>query len=489
MKFDKYLFLVLFAGLLFSCSKDEIENNLLTPPVEVYNYDAFLSLSVGNIEIDTKAISGPGDLSGLNTPDRIQKLCLAVFSEAGKLVAFKEVSSDANNSINQVMDVSVVSGTVKILLIANYDGIPEKWYKEKPLDSDTYGIGKTTVDDFLKNLPSTSLEKEINGYLTMSSGVLTFNLQAGYNFIGCAQTIGDVTVGGKKGVELLGQTGSDKVFVSKLKLYHNVARVQIGAIHLDPKPEYGDVTNGGYAQFVLDEVFVANVKSKSMICSEEPWGTVESPAENSEFFWWCGDYADQEGALKKGNAVQRDYLKYSFIEYEALTNSYELYNHYPFAGNYNKAIAGKVDKSSEMILDNPLKRDGQRSTVKHNGSGSIPIGMFFYVYENNQKSKESENQTLIILKGDYKYKKDKKDQEEHTIKGCYYAVPVNNQESSTIIGTVDHTYIKRNYWYTLEFNIKGPGSKQPYGKDISANMSASVKVEDWNVVNIDESVE
>ena len=83
MKFDKYLFLVLFAGLLFSCSKDEIVNNPLTPPVEVYNYDAFLSLSVGNIEIDTKAISGPGDLSGLNTPDRIQKLCLAVFSEAG----------------------------------------------------------------------------------------------------------------------------------------------------------------------------------------------------------------------------------------------------------------------------------------------------------------------------------------------------------------------------------------------------------------------
>ena len=50
-------------------------------------------------------------------------------------------------------------------------------------------------------------------------------------------------------------------------------------------------------------------------------------------------------------------------------------------------------------------------------------------------------------------------------------------------------YIKRNYNYSVNVNIKAPGAKDPYTPDISANLSTSVKVEPWNVVVIKEDVE
>lgn len=502
MKFDKYFILFLFAGLLFSCSEDKIDDTPIGTPAEVYNYDASLSLAVGKIEIKSKAeISGPNDLSLLNNPDRVQKLSLAVFSKNDKLMAFKEVTCDngtneeiVNNSFSRyvyrVMNLNVVSGTVKILLIANYDNIPNDWYNESPTESAEFGIGKTTVDHFLEKLEPTTLDKEINGNLTMSSGVLTFNLHADNNFIGCNRELGETTVNGKKGIELLGQ---DSEGVSKIKLYHNIARVQIGAISLDPKKEFGDTVNGGYAEFYLDEIFVANVKSKSMVCSEEPWGTVEypTPGEATDF-WWCGGYVDEEGNLKKGKAKDISYLKYDFEKYEDLPKeeSYKLYNDYPFVSNYEFAIQGKIDKRSTMKMRKP-HAGGFTATLKHDGAGYIPIGMFFYVYENNQLDENSPNQTLMILKGEYKYKKNDEESEVKTVT-CYYAVPINNADSYIQEGDggdADHKYIKRNYHYILELNIKGPGSSKPYDKEISANIGVNIKVEDWNVKHIDESVE
>lgn len=505
MKFDKYFILFLFAGLLFSCSEDKIDDTPIGTPAEVYDYDASLSLAVGNIEVKTKAeINGPNDLSLLNNPDRVQKLSLAVFSKNNKLMAFKEVTCDNGtdgevvkdpeidkNYVYRVMDLKVVSGTVKILLIANYDKIPESWYQEEPSPADEFGIGKTTVGHFLNNLEST-LDSEINGNLTMSSGLLTFNLHAGHNFIGCAQQLGEVSVDGKKGTELLGQEKDGESLVSKIKLYHNIARVQIGLISLDPKPEFGDTAKGGYAEFYLDEIFVANVKSKSMVCSEEPWGTVEytTPNENADRFWWCGDNARDVGNLKDGQATAIDYLKYSFTEFNSLENPYELYNIYPFVSNFASAIAGKIDKRDSMIMRKP-HTEGYSATLMHDPAGYYPIGMFFYVYENNQLDENSPNQTLMILKGDYRYKKNNEESEVKTIT-CYYAVPINNA-GSYIQGddsaVIDHKYIKRNYHYILELNIKGPGSSKPYDKEISANIGVSIKVEDWNVKNIDESVE
>lgn len=496
MKLEKYIFLVLLTSFLFSCSNDEIENNPQVSPVEVYDYDAYLSLAVRHKDVPTKA-STP---SLVNSPERIKKLSLAVFSyESKKLMAFKEIKADGNESLSQVKDVKVASGTVKLLLIANYDDIPEEWYNPNPTNADTKGIGLTTIDDFLNELTPTTLDKELNGYLTMSSGVLNFNLRAGYNFIGCSQTTGDVIIEGKEGVELLGQELYSEKYVSKLKMHRTISRVQIGELTLDPKEEYGDTTKGGEVKFFLDKIFVANVKNKSKVIAENTSGIVEYPTENNKSFWLCGDYADITGALKDVEAMKIEWLGYDFESYNRFENTSskdardQLFVDFPFVNYFDADISGKTDNRRETELHKPFQ-EGFPSTIRHDGAGYYPVGMFFYVYENNQLVPEANNHTLMIIKGDYHYKKDKTSQWIE-VNDCFYAVAINENGSYIYdddkqpTNSVDHKYIKRNHQYILELNIKGPGNDSAYDKKQSANISANVKVLPWDVVVMNEEVE
>lgn len=54
MKFDKYLFLVFLSAFLFSCSEDK-QDDIQIPTIETYEYDAYLSLAVGDTELNSKA--------------------------------------------------------------------------------------------------------------------------------------------------------------------------------------------------------------------------------------------------------------------------------------------------------------------------------------------------------------------------------------------------------------------------------------------------
>lgn len=498
MKLEKYIFLVLLTSFLFSCSNDdEIENNPQVSPVEVYDYDAYLSLAVKHTDVPTKA-SVP---SLVNSPDRIKKLSLAVFSyESEKLMAFKEIEAKGNESLSQVMDVKVASGTVKLLLIANYDDIPEEWYNPNPTETDTKGIGLTTINDFLNDLTPTTLNKELNGYLTMSSGVLNFNLRAGYNFIGCSQNTGITTIEGKEGVELLGQELYYNKYVSKLKMHRTIARVQIGELALDPKPEYGDTLNGGKVKFYLDKIFVANVKNKSNVLAEQTSGIVEYPTvQNDKTFWLCGDYADITGTLKDVEATNIEWLGYNFESYDKYgeeTSSQaknQLFDDFPFVNYYELGISGRTDNRINTEMHKPVEKN-YPSSLRYDGAASLPIGIFFYVYENNQLLPVENNHTLMIIKGDYHYKKDK-DSQWIEVNNCFYAVAINENGSYIYdddkqpINNVDHKYIKRNHRYILELNIKGPGNDSAYDKYQSANISANVKVLPWDVVVMNEEVE
>ena len=53
----------------------------------------------------------------------------------------------------------------------------------------------------------------------------------------------------------------------------------------------------------------------------------------------------------------------------------------------------------------------------------------------------------------------------------------------------DHKYVKRNNWYSLYVTLKGPGATGPFGKDLTANISTTLKVQDWNVIKMKEEVE
>ena len=481
MKFDKYLFLVFLSAFLFSCSEDK-QDDIQIPTIETYEYDAFLSLAVGDTELNSKAAATSGYI---NPRDKIERLSLAVFRD-DKLVAFKECTAAGGESVNRIDEVPVVSGSAKILLIANYK-IPADWYQKVESKSDSEkGIGVTTLADF--QTLTVTLDKEITGKLTMSSKVLALNLHAGHNFAGCYAAVGNVDNDPLKGYELLG---------TKILLYHNVSRVQLESITLAPNEHFGG-EKGGSAEFHLLEVFVANVKGISHVVPSNDHVEYTDPKSDENLFWCAESYAQKEGPLKTGEAKGQPWLIYDFVEHEKYINEYDgykiFYSEYPFLNNispYELQIGTKVDGYSNTNLHFPGSsdpKDTNRST--YTGGYYLSVGMFFYIYENNQIDADSENQTLFVIKGEYKYKN--KEDKEPTTQNCYYAVLVNKDGTSTdISGTVpaDHKYVKRNNWYSLYVTLKGPGATGPFGKDLTANISTTLKVQDWNVIKMKEEVE
>ena len=479
MKFDKYLFLVFLSAFLFSCSEDK-QDDIQIPTIETYEYDAFLSLAVGDTELNSKAAATSGSI---NPRDKIERLSLAVFRD-DKLVAFKESVAEGDKSVNRIDEVPVVSGSAKILLIANYK-IPADWYQKVESKSDSEkGIGVTTLADF--QTLTVTLDKEITGKLTMSSKVLTLNLHAGHNFAGCYATVGNVDNDPLNGYELLGTK-------NKILLYHNVSRVQLESITLAPNEHFGGGKDGS-AEFHLLEVFVANVKGISHIDPDDDNHVEYSNPKSGENLFWCADsYAQKEGPLKTGTAQGQPWLIYDFVEHDGKEFD-SFYDEYPFLNGFSPldlSTGTKVDGYSNTNLFFPGKADPsstQRST--YTGGYFLSVGMFFYIYENNQIDADSENQTLFVIKGEYKYKN--KEDKAPTTQDCYYAVLVNKDGTSTdISGTVpaDHKYVKRNNWYSLYVTLKGPGATGPFGKDLTANISTTLKVQDWNVIKMKEEVE
>ena len=230
-------------------------------------------------------------------------------------------------------------------------------------------------------------------------------------------------------------------------LVRNVASIAL------KKVETSNPENANYksVSFLLKEVFIASAKGVSSVASKEEWGAIEKII----------DFTDP--AL--------GYLKY-MVGREFSENIDE--------GSYKKG----AQALKEML-------------VQENTTSDEALNHEFYVYENTKgevKSGESNvneayaNHTLLIVKGDYTYLPQGA-KESITKENCYYAIPVG--EEVTIDGTEKRSkfYVQRNYKYEISLTIIGPGSEIPYDPMISTNVSASVKVEPWNVKTIHEEVE
>lgn len=172
---------------------------------------------------------------------------------------------------------------------------------------------------------------------------------------------------------------------------------------------------------------------------------------------------------------------------------------------YTDYKVGQIFAITPVNIDEgSYKKGSQRelaSLLKKHEDASPATDHEFYVYENVKGEVKSEdatglnrayaNHTLLIVKGDYTYlPKGLADTEANyvTKADCYYAVPVG--EAVQIDGKTERDfYVQRNYKYAIGLTIIGPGSEVPYDPMITTNVSASVKVEKWNVKNIHEEVE
>ncbi|BFK05125.1 hypothetical protein F090043F1_32530 [Parabacteroides goldsteinii] len=455
MKFQNYI--LVFAGcLLVACSNDD--DPVTTIEIEP---DATLSLMVDNGN-DTSLKKTKAEITNFDNIDKdINSLTLAVFNqgayedkEMGVLVACKTVT-DTYGGCSSVEGVAVHSGPVDVLVLGN---LSASLLKE-------LSVGKTTLSDITEEVLSANLKVDESVQLTMGSAVHRVILQSekvncmGYTDSEISEKNAKVTPvnpGEKpnKYVSVYQSQGTN----SKIKLYRNVARIQLKSVKFEPSENYA---NG--AELTINKLFVANVKSKTRLTSSEEWGNVEwmTPATDAASFWYCGQFADAEGTIKKGEATLQEGL-----------------------------LSVTLKEGGKDILDREYK-DNIVSLTPNNSCSAEKrvdgvIGKTFYVYENRE---EGANHTLLVLCGTYKYIP--VGQKEPVQSDVYYAVTVNKPGEGTLeSGSGELTpYIKRNYNYSVNVNIKAPGAKDPYTPDISANLSTSVKVEPWNVVVIKEDVE
>lgn len=446
MKFQNYI-LILAGCLLAACSNDD-------DPVKTIEAepDATLSLIVDNGE-DASLRATKAEIIYDDIDKDIYSLTLAVFNQGayedrkiGELVACK-TAIDENGNCDKIENLEVHSGPVDVLILGH---VPDHF---------ELVVGKTMLSDVIEEVQSVSLEDE-EERLTMGSAVHRVILQSekvncmGYSDQDIEKENSKQT--SNKYISVFQSQGSSP----RIKMYRNVARIQLNSIEFQPLPEYANE-----AELIINNLFVANVKSKTRLTAADEWGDVEwtTPvgSEKAKEFWYCGEFADAEGVLKQGQATKYDLL------------SVELKQH-------DKSLkSGKENKDKIVIL-----KEGQSCDAAAREGGVI--GKTFYVYENKG---EHTNHTLLVLSGTYKYIPE--GQIERKELEVYYAVTVNKPgEGKLEGGTGELTpYIKRNFNYSVNVIIKAPGSKDSYNPDMSANLSTSVEVLPWNVVVIDEEVE
>ena len=404
MKLKSYFLLSIVVGMAFACSSDEN-----VPEVEVFTPDATLSLAaVADGKSLTKA--GEGEKENIDQEDAIKSLHVMVFYAGGNLQVDKVVAAT-----NRVEELDVQSGAVKILVLANA-GTQENQFG--------------TLERALAYQRALDNENENNGY-SMSSRLIEATLDEGmHNIFGNIKDFpGHMPNVSKEG--------------NDIKLTRHIAQINLKSVFIK--------SDNGKASFVIDSVFVANVKGYSLMAanSTEEWGAVESEeAPKGGSLWWYGQYENE----------------YWNGEYKTIED-----------GLLKADLLGFNANQREVTSSSPWKPE----------TGQLACGKSFIVYENMVDAVEPGQRTLLVLKGTYT------DDNGRVEENRFYTIPVNAMGTMTNAegGTPDHSYVKRNYRYNISLTINSSGSDRPYDPASEACMDVAVMVADWDVIEQNEDLD
>lgn len=444
----------------FSCSDNDDPVNLTITPVVP---DATLSMAV---QTDAKTKGGfinDGEASVTPSWDfQVKTLTAVVFNRGayptesnvpvGSIAAiFTQNYADPTDE--PIIEGEVKSGEVFLLLIANLE--PNVLATLTSSVNSSNPNDRLKVADVLKLATSLSNEGKDKG-LTMSSDVKQLTIVPGINFVGFGDK-GELTVAEiGTGTEIYGPTPVD--------LVRTVAAINLTGVLLpetpdSEKPEYKNVS------FMLDSVFVANVKSTAGIGTSVSFvETIEQSALNVDgslnptYYLAPEKYADKTGKYKTGNAKGDDTML------RVLSNPKKI------------NITGGTNISS-TVLDWTNTTEVAPCYVYPNQNGETGV-------------KGSNNYTLLILRGTYEYSISGKTVTEPN---RYFTVIVNDD---SLGGTIDsdnankkNVHIQRNTKYNITVQILGSGSNDPFTPAAFAHVAAQIKVANWNVIEIDQPVD
>lgn len=431
MRFKKYILLSLVLCGLVACSDD---NTIVIPEAPVLE-KAQLALA---IKSEKGAMTKAGEVATPTDAD-VNTLTVGVFGTGWSMVytvSGEDITTSTSTDVTtqEIGPKEVYAGAAEVVVVANASANVQAALANA-------GTKKAFLATAIK-LEEETLEKG----LTMSSEVLTVTLVANTtNYIGYGTAKDDITVEGKAGKEVYG--------AGPVKLVRNVASIALKEF------EVGNPENANYISkgFVLKEVFIASAKGVSNVASTSYWGEIEKKFDFTSNGFGYSNYM-----------VGKEFSKSPNID----------------EGSYKKGTQTKRDE-----------------LAKAHTTDNTALNHEFYVYENKlgeiakadkaSANRDYANHTLLIVKGDYTYLPNGlADTETNYVKkeNCYYAIPVG---ADVMIGEEKKIgfYVQRNYKYAISLTIIGPGSEIPYDPMISANVSASVKVEPWNVKTIHEEVE
>ena len=401
MKLKSYFLLSIVVGMTFACSSDEN-----VPEVEVFTPDATLSLAT---VADEKTLTKAEEETNIDPENAINTLHVMVFYSNGTLQTDRVVSN-----CSQVEELEVQSGTVKILVLANAE-----------TEEGQFG----TLTEALAYQRSLDKETLANGF-SMSSKLIDADLEKGmHNVLGDPNDFPAHIPAAKQ--------------TDAIKLTRHIAQINLKSVSIK--------SDNGKASFVIDSVFVANVKGYSLMAanSTEEWGAVESKkAPDGNSLWWYGQYEN------------------------------EYWN-----GEYKTIEDGLL--KADLLGFNANKRDVTSSSPWKPETGQLACGKSFIVYENMVDAVEPGQRTLLVLKGTYA------DGNGRVEANRFYTIPVNAMGTMTDAegGTPDHSYVKRNYRYNISLTIKSSGSDRPYDPASEACMDVAVTVADWDVIEQNEDLD
>lgn len=423
MKLRNLLYATMIACAFASCSNDDdpIDNG---GGNETPNAEAALEVKVA-----TPALTKADDV----TDKTISSLAVLVFDVKTGRLESKGVDKAGKAGASSVIAEKITAGAKRVLVLANV-GSKVSGYTAGL----TGGVEYSTVLNDTKDFA-----EEVDGTLSMNSGVYNVDIQAGVtNYLGYTEDQAKEYKG-----HYLSQAEGKTV-----KLYRNVAKIVLSKVQVT-----ADATKYKDATLDIENVFIlhANKTTKLVGAEGASWGTTVTDS-----------YSYLNGASNED-----------------------------YADTWVKYMTGKEDKKVQNYITSSSyeKYEGFDWALTQNGITSKaawgPKNAFSYVYENTSK----DIYTLLVVKGKFKYGEVKNPESR------YYSVAIGKDgfedgysapdgfEGSRGEGNLNGTV--RNLQYNVELKVAGPGYTTPFGPKAEDDTYLDVKVEVVGFGTINQSTE